>query len=179
MPFFTTVFLMLFLSVASWQDYNNYKIQNKLIISGTFFGIALNIFLPNGIGAPDALIGCGFGLLLLLPFYIFRVMGAGDVKLMAMVGAFIGSTSILFVFCYTLIAGGVLAFIISLHRGKLRKMLNNMANILIHPGFSGQFRFLQAHTLTSVESAGKIPYAIAITLGTTIFLIINQDTIFI
>jgi prepilin peptidase CpaA len=43
--------------------------------------------------------GVAVGLAVLLPFFITGVMGAGDVKLLAAVGAWIGPTNTLYVFC--------------------------------------------------------------------------------
>jgi prepilin signal peptidase PulO-like enzyme (type II secretory pathway) len=51
-------------------------------------GLSLNLLLPGAAGFWQALAGFGIGLAALLPMYLMRMLGAGDVKLMAMVGAF-------------------------------------------------------------------------------------------
>ncbi|MDE2389309.1 MAG: prepilin peptidase, partial [Betaproteobacteria bacterium] len=84
------IILSILLMTACWQDFHDYRIKNNLIITGTIFGVALNTFLFPETGFLDSAAGLGLGLLLLLPLYLLRVMGAGDVKLLAMVGAFVG-----------------------------------------------------------------------------------------
>lgn len=173
--------LLPLLVVACWQDYGNYQIRNTLVLAGALLGISLNTLLFASTGTLDSLTGCGIGLLLLLPFYLLRVMGAGDVKLMAMVGAFVGPTDILGIFLSTLIAGGMLALIVSLHKGMLRRLLENIIGIFIRA-----FRIDKSSSLqdslpvsdTTAGSVGKLPYAIAITLGTVAFLIIEQPMIY-
>ena len=180
MHLLTISVLLLLLLVASWQDYRGYSIQNALVLTGALLGISLNTFLPAGVGILDSLAGCAIGLLLLLPFYMWRMMGAGDVKLMAAVGTFVGSSDILGVFLSTLIAGGVLALIVALHKGMLRRLLNNLTRIFMHMLRIDKSRFLQDSTSVpeaTADSIGKLPYAIAITMGTLTFLILNHHRV--
>jgi len=58
-----------------------------------------------------------------LPFYLKKGMGAGDVKLMAAVGSFLGATLTLLAVAYTLIFGGLFAVILVLVKGNARLML--------------------------------------------------------
>lgn len=69
-----------------------------LVLHGAFSGL-------SGLGE-SALGLCGGFLVFLVP-HLFRVMGAGDVKLMAVVGAGLGSQALLTVFLFTSIAGGL------------------------------------------------------------------------
>lgn len=180
MYFLTIGVLLLLLLVASWQDYRGYSIRNTLVSAGALLGVSMNTFLPAGVGILDSLAGCGIGLLLLLPFYMWRMMGAGDVKLMAAVGAFVGSSDILGVFLSTLIAGGVLALIVSLHKGMLRRLLNNLTRIFMLMLRIDKSRLLQDNSSASEATAcsiGKLPYAIAIAMGTLTFLIINHHRV--
>ena len=55
------------------------------------------------------LAGLALGLLLLLPLYLLGACGAGDVKLMAMTGAFLGPQDALGAILMTFLAGGLLA----------------------------------------------------------------------
>lgn len=180
MHLLTISILLLLMLVASWQDYRDYSIRNTLVSAGALMGVSLNTFLSAGVGIVDSLAGCAIGLLLLLPFYMLRMMGAGDVKLMAAVGAFVGSSDILGVFLSTLIAGGVLALIVALHKGMLRRLLNNLTRIFMHILRIDKPRFLQDSSSVSEATAGsigKLPYAIAIAMGTLTFLIINHHRV--
>ena len=145
-------------------------------MTGAILGIALNTFLPDGLGFYESILGWGVGLLLLLPCYFLRVMGAGDVKLVAMVGAFVGLANIMIVLLYIMVAGGVLALVVALLRGKLPKLIDNLAVI-----FLSALTFNRSGTMkekisvldvgsTSIE---KLPYGVAIACGTMTFLILS------
>src|SRR4051794_15864624 len=81
---------------AIWNDVKSHRIPNRLVFIGAGMGLLLNTVLPEGYGFISALpgalgfwralVGLGLGILILLPLYMMRGMGAGDVKLVAMVG---------------------------------------------------------------------------------------------
>jgi prepilin peptidase CpaA len=57
--------------------------------------------------------------------YAMRALGAGDVKLMAMIGAFVGPGAVAGITLLTLLAGGVLALGVAGFNGRLKVMLFN------------------------------------------------------
>ena len=172
--------LVLLLLMVTQQDIRGYRIPNKLVLTGVVLGVALNGFLPGGwgfnsaipggLGWFGALKGLGVGLAVLLPVYWLRAMGAGDVKLMAMVGAFLGPGDVLKVVLATFVAGGVIAFVMVLWSGKMTSFLQNIKLMLL-----GGMVKMSAGRLPVVDEApisvGKLPYAVAITLGTLGYLI--------
>lgn len=161
--------LLLLLVVAAWQDFQRYQIANQLVFSGAALGILLNSLLPAGLGISESLLGWGVGLLLLLPFYLLCVMAAGDVKLLAMVGAFLGPQAMVNVLLYVFLTGGVLAIAIGWHRGVLRECWYAIWQKLF-PFARRRLRTDSAsHGVT--KDAKKVPYGIAISVGTAIFLI--------
>lgn len=174
--------LVLLLITACWQDYCGYHIRNALVLSGTLLGFLLNFFLTLEVGIADSLIGCVIGLLLLLPSYMSRMMGAGDVKLMAMVGAFVGSNDIVSVFLSTLIVGGLLALIVSWRQGVSRRLMDNFIFKFLSALSVNKFKSLNYNSSVSEEipnSTGKLPYGIAIAVGTITSLAINHSTLMI
>ena len=72
--------------------FRSYRIPNWLTASGTAFALVYSIAAPGSghTGFLWAIEGMLLGFLVLLPFYLLKIMGAGDVKLMAMTGAFLG-----------------------------------------------------------------------------------------
>ena len=172
--------LIALLFIAAWQDCRGYRIRNSLVMLGALLGIFLNSIIPTGLNFYDSLAGLGVGLLLLLPLYLLRMMGAGDVKLMAMVGAFLGPHATMTALLYVLIAGGLLSIAVTCYRGMLKKML-----LGIQLSFNEFFVNLSAPksersiSLTSTygfsnrlnDSSAKIPYGVAIAVGTMIYLI--------
>src|SRR5438132_1158507 len=87
----------------------------------------LNIFLSDelaGIGL--ALAGAALGLAILLPFYALRAMGAGDVKLLAGLGAILGPQVLVSVAIYAALAGGLISAVMLARGGRLLSVLREM-----------------------------------------------------
>ena len=102
--------LVALLLLAAVIDWRTYRIPNWLTVSGMVVGLLYNSIGPSpASGFWLALAGLGVGLVMLLPLYVLRVMGAGDVKLMAMVGAFLAVPGVIYAALYSLIAGGIVA----------------------------------------------------------------------
>lgn len=172
--------MVLLLLAAVREDIRYHRIPNLFVFWGAGLGILLNVFIPEGLGFASHLPGgAGFlssieglaiGLAVMLPMYLFRVMGAGDVKLMAMVGAFLGPVDVLGAILATFLAGGVLSIAYAWKIGVLRRTLQNIWFILYSSAvkLSGG----SAPTLEDApEAAAKFPYAVAIAVGTLGYLV--------
>ena len=102
----TLILLLLLLVVACWFDWRERRIPNGLIVSG-MVAFAVAAMIDGGVAALlNAFAGFLAGLLVLLPFFALRLVGAGDVKLMAVVGGFTGAKALLPIVLYTFIAAG-------------------------------------------------------------------------
>ena len=159
------------LACAVWHDVRSRRIPNGLVFGGALLALLLHAVpapAGGGLGGLDtlgALAGMALGLGLLLPMYVLRALGAGDVKLMAMVGAFVGPQQVLSATLLTLLAGGVLAALVAASQGVLRQTLLNSYCMLLHSvmrGMGGGNARLDAPP----AATGKLPYAIAIAAGT-------------
>lgn len=165
--------LLLLLLAASWQDIFYYRIPNILVFSGIVIGLLLHTVLPQGMGGLGilpSLAGLCLGLAILLPLYILRAMGAGDIKLMAMIGAFVGPSSILMITVYVLLAGGILALSVALLRGRFSKLIDNL-KFMLFLRLAGTSTMSLPTTKTLDQSAGKLPYGAAIVAGTLFYLV--------
>jgi prepilin peptidase CpaA len=118
----------------------------------------------SGIGT--ALLGAATGLLLLLPSYLLRAMGAGDVKLMAAVGAFLGPMAVAGAAILTFVAGGLLSLSVALASGSMRRVARNL-QVMILTIFTGRATGM---ALKDVPTTGRLPYAVAIACGTALQL---------
>ncbi|OGR37453.1 MAG: hypothetical protein A2051_07320 [Desulfovibrionales bacterium GWA2_65_9] len=159
---FATVALSL--AVATVIDLRSQRIPNALTIPTALAALAYHLLIqgPHGLWFSLAGLGLGFGLML-APF-LFRVMGGGDVKLMAAVGAWVGPQVVLVAFLLTSLAGGVYALAVLARRtDALRSVCARLRPALYASCATGEFHFQPAP-----ESAGlpKLCYGLAIAVGT-------------
>lgn len=164
--------LALTVVIALEADVRERRIPNVLILAGLGAGLLLNALGPRGygggvlsshpgaIGALGWLLGVVVGLALFMPLYALRAMGAGDVKLLAVLGGYLGATEVLSLGLVILIAGGVLASARMLWLGKSRQVLTNVAIVLSGVSSGGASKFDPAS-----QSVDRMPYALAFVGG--------------
>lgn len=160
--------LLVLLTVAVFTDIRTRKVPNSVVLCGALAGMVTSL-LPGSIGIFQSLGGVGIGLVLLLPLYALRAMGAGDVKLMACAGAFLGIQATLLATLFAFAAGGVLAILYSAHAGILRQMLSNLLTFIFH-----SIVRLSGRSLPNVGdmpvSGGRMPYSLAIAGGVGVYV---------
>jgi prepilin peptidase CpaA len=161
--------LAILLLVAAWLDIKNHRIPNLLVMAGMVAGIFLHARQDGWHGLAFGAAGIAVGLAVLLPFYVMRILGAGDVKLMAMVGGFLGSWDVLGALLATFLAGGVLALAAALRAKAMIRLIQNLK--LMALGSMVRISEGRAPTVDDLpESVGKLPYAVAIATGTLGYL---------
>lgn len=167
--------LATWLFIAVWSDVRTRRIPNLLVLMGIVSGFAIQVLATpgdglfdggwGGIGTVQASLGLLAGLLLFMPLYVIRAVGAGDVKLLAMTGVWLGPKLVLGAALLTLVAGGVMALVVMFSTRSSRQVLSNVQTMLttavvgVH---AGKFTPLDAPASGSV----RLPYALAITAGT-------------
>jgi prepilin peptidase CpaA len=174
--------LVLLLVAAAVIDVRTMRIPNWLTLSGALMGLGLNAALQWQLlgasaaahGLLGALGGMAAGLALLLPLYLLRVMGAGDVKLMAMVGAFVGLQQIVPAVICVFLAGGVLALGVAAWRRSLRQLTLNVAGIVQWLAFAAFAGFRPDPAAGANRSVGTLPYGLSICAGTLAWLVATQ-----
>lgn len=162
-PRMLTLFALLV--VASISDCRSYRIPNWLTFGGALFALLSGMVMARtpGVGAVQALSGLALGFVLLLPGYALGVMGAGDVKLMAMVGAFLGAGATFQALLLSFIASGVLALAFAIYHRKLLRMLGNLKNAAQGMVMAG---VATTPATDRRQSVGKLPFALCIGAGT-------------
>lgn len=171
-PIITGFLLLLLLLAAAWHDIRSRRIPNALVYTGAITGVLVNTLLPQemgGLGALDSLAGLGAGLLLLLPLYLLRAMGAGDVKLMSMVGAFLGARGVTGAFMCVLLAGGLLALVMVWRQGKLSMSLRKLKMALFFRRSSTAHLSPMPREPEFVAKFDQLPYGVAIAAGTAAY----------
>jgi prepilin peptidase CpaA len=97
------------LAPAVYTDLRSHRIPNNLIVLGLILALVFQLTASATHGLWLGLLGAVIGLACFIPFYAMRAMGAGDVKLMAVVGLFMGPKCVLYAALFSLLAGGVYA----------------------------------------------------------------------
>lgn len=168
--------LLVLLLMAAVSDWRFYRIPNWLTFGGMVFALVYGTFAARtpAAGATHALGGLATGFAIMLPFYVLGIMGAGDVKLMAMVGAFLGPQQTLVAILFTCIAGGVAAIAFAIHRRRLGHMLANVRDAAQGIVVSGIAGIRPSGTVDARQSIGKLPYGICICAGTVAEVFAHQ-----
>lgn len=166
---FAALLLTGLLLTAVITDLRSRRIPNLLVIAGVVAAFtvhaAARIAGTDSLAGPawwSPLAGLGVGLAMLLPLHLMRGCGAGDVKLMAMVGAFVGAQTALAAVLYTLLAGGALSVLFMFGRGVALQTLANMRSLLLDRTARGS----AARLAPLAHTTARLPYGVAISLGT-------------
>ena len=168
--------LLLLLATAAVIDSRSHRIPNWLVLSGALYALIYNTVFPpwhNGT-VLFPLAGLGLGLLLFLPLYLLRAMGAGDVKLLAMCGAFLGPNEIWRVALAVLLTGGLLGVVFILANGSALRVVQNFSNLFRVALFDTLGGSAPSLRISTLASAGRLPYGVAIALGTAAYLVLQQ-----
>ncbi|MGZ5194992.1 MAG: A24 family peptidase [Ramlibacter sp.] len=171
-----TAGLFLALATAAAIDCRSLRIPNWLTGCGILFALALNTlpFSPSRAGFLSALGGLVAGFAILLPAYAAKVMGAGDVKLMAMAGAFLGWPETLLAVLFTLLAGGAFALAFAAAHRSTQRLFTN-AGRAVHLGVLAALAGSRpSAAVDAAVSAGRIPYSLSICAGTLACLAVRH-----
>jgi prepilin peptidase CpaA len=139
--------LTLVVALAVRQDLVEHRISNWLTLAALAAGLLIHSVFGGPDGFVHALAGAGVGLVCLLPLYLGKGMGAGDVKLMGAAGAFLGPLNAFVATLLSLVFGAVLAIVVLVWR-----------MIEVRQATAG------APDLSQVRKE-RFPYAVAIGLG--------------
>ena len=163
------------LIVAAVIDGIQLKVPNwitfPMIISGWVFSAMAYGMAGEGwyIGLAWSLAGTAVGLALLLPAYAIGGMGAGDVKLMAGIGAWVHCWITFYAFCLSAIIGAVIALIMVWRAGKMEKHSGQFSSIL-----NEIMTVKNPEKLATIAAERKstmmlLPYGIPICIGTIVY----------
>jgi prepilin peptidase CpaA len=154
-------------TAACFFDLRTRRIPNALTfgaLAGFAFAAAMNGL--SGLGM--SLAGWAVAVALFLPFFLLRGMGAGDVKLLGAIGAWLGPAGALVAGFFTAVAGGVLALVVVLARGYFAESMRNLWAILMHWRVFG-LRPVPEMTLQSSRGP-RLAYAVPIAAGALVTL---------
>jgi prepilin peptidase CpaA len=156
MPSSPTVLVALAVGVGAgaFVDLRTRRVPNALTFPLAATGVAAAASGISEMSVGSALTGLCLGLLLMLPGYAFGATGAGDVKLLAAAGAWLGPVAIGVAFLYTAIVGGVFAVIVARRRRRLAHTLEGAGKLITtraanvgeieHPAANNRFAYAPA-----------------------------------
>lgn len=155
---------------ACWNDYRFRLIPNWLTVTVAATGLVAQTLWRGVPGLQSAALGIVVGFSVLILFWMVRAMGAGDVKLMAAVGAWVGPQMILFAILTGAIVGGVLALGIMVYQRRWSQTTANVG-VMLTKMSSMKMAFSDYGSAESLSRAsGGMPYAIPLAIGTLITL---------
>jgi len=153
------------LVVAAWIDGKQLRVPNWITFPMVLSGIVYNTYLNGWAGLGDSLLGMTVGLLTLLPLYAVGGMGAGDVKLMAGIGAWLGATVTWWAFVATVVVGAVMAVCMVLYKKAFQKHYTQFLMIFMEWTTIRNPKELSRIAADRKPTMFLLPYGIPICIG--------------
>jgi prepilin peptidase CpaA len=144
------------LFVSCMTDFFYRKISNMLLLVIGVYGLLASLFEMGNLVFIDSLLGLMIGLLILIFPYYKSWIGAGDVKLMGVIGIYLGPALTMLTSIYSMLVGGLIALLYLLHHGLLKESLRSLVN------------FENSHR--------QMPYAAALSIG-AVLAVLTTHTI--
>ncbi|HYM80484.1 MAG TPA: A24 family peptidase [Candidatus Limnocylindria bacterium] len=165
-PLWNAIPVLIIAVLATRSDVKTRKIPNALTFPALLAGLATHLALGGGSGLLAAVLGMAVAGGLLLPGWLLKWMGAGDVKLMAAIGAWLAFPQALVAVLASLVAGGVIALVVAVRHGRLAQALHGAAGI-------GMWSLSGARGAAAglpVTTGVRFPFAVAVLAGSTLAL---------
>lgn len=164
--------LLALLAIAAVTDFRTFRIPNWLTGGGIVFALIYAMFTPiPGAAWFAPATGLLLGFVLTIPMYIMRIMGAGDVKLIAMIGAFLGPADTVYAILFSFIFAGAAAIAFAAARGAIGRLFVNVRSILSGLAWSAIGGIRPTARLEPGASIGKLAFGISIALGTSAYVV--------
>jgi len=149
--------------IGAVTDVRSARIPNRLTYSAVVAALVLRTALLGLPGLKSGAVGMLVAGGLFLCLFVMGAMGGGDMKLMAAMGAWVGSTQVVTLMLAAAIAGGVLALGRILFSNQVGQTLRNTVLLICYRFTSG----LQPHPELNVQSpdSKRVPFGVAIAVG--------------
>lgn len=148
--------------LAAFTDMKSRKVRNILVLPALLTGLLWNTTHGGFSGMQDAFLGAVLPLIL-FPFYIIRMLGAGDIKLLMALGAWLGLNNSLSLTAFSIICGGVMALGIIMIQQNGWRRLKRLHNYLQVCFLSGKLLPYQDSEQMLTDDA--LPFALAVVGG--------------
>lgn len=108
---------------AVWQDVHTYRISNRLMIAGFLTGFGYQIIVRGFEGIREGILGMLPPVIFLFPAFLCRGIGAGDIKLLAVIGSWLSYDTSVSILAASIMLGGIYA-VIHLFTAKRKEKLH-------------------------------------------------------
>ncbi len=149
-------------------DVKTRRIPNVLTIGAAACALGFHTIASGWHGALLSASGLLVGLAIFFPLFVLRGMGAGDVKLLGALGAWMGPWLVVWTAVYGGIAGGILAVVVAFSHRYLWRALRNLYGLLFYWAAVG-VKPMPALTLGDAPGP-RLAYASPLCLGTAVTL---------
>lgn len=164
-------------TIAGATDLWKYRVYNALtfplVVSGLLYH---SVF---GVGIGYSALGMLFGFVVLIMPYLLGLMGAGDVKLLAGIGAWLGLTVTAYVFAATALVAGAVSVVLILYRGQLHESWSIIKMILTRfvmaPAHIGKDDFVGVMASGPDRRLRAIPFAAMVPLGLVVTFLCHRS----
>lgn len=153
---------------CAW-DLRSRRIPNALTFGSAIAALVVHAYSGGPMAAAAGVAGWIVGLLLFLPWFAAGGMGAGDVKLLAAFGAWLGPVGIVWAALAAMLAGGVLALAVVILRGSLRETMTSVWLLAMAARVAG-VRGLQPDRAPARSEGIAYAVPVAVGVGVTLWL---------
>lgn len=151
--------------LAAASDWKYWRIPNQLLAASMAAALMVSMFTTDSLTLRDCLLGGVTGLVILMPFYLMGGMGAGDIKLLGVLGMHMGWLATLHVALISALVGGVWAIALLFARSPYADWMSAMGEEMLY----SRKRIPAPRMLK--DSRATLPYGVVIAIGSTLVLI--------
>jgi prepilin peptidase CpaA len=161
LPFLLTLWM-------AWSDARTHRIPNYLTLGCLLTGLAYQLMAHGWTGLLVGLLGVTLGFTLLIFFYWKGGLGAGDVKALAALGAWLGPLQTLSLFFYMAVAGVLVLVVFLWRRGLLKGKIRYFWEVLVNWVLLRPYLSASRPAAAPAPPEEGIPYALSLALGMAI-----------
>ena len=166
------VLLSFIIGLAVWCDFKDYKVNNYLIVLGMAGGCCYQVVSHGSSGIGEFLIGFTVPIVVLFVLFLLRMLGAGDIKLFAVIGGFYGVTLGIRCIVYSFLIGAILSLLYLLKHQSFLTRFQYFFNYVSRCITCKQVQPYRSEEVIA-ENSGIIHFTLAIAMAYYVLLLIH------
>jgi len=160
--------------IGGYTDLRNRRIPNWLTVPGLVVGVAASAILGGWSGLKTSLLGTGLAFALLLPFWLLRSLGAGDLKFATALGAYFGHIRMVDILLGSIFVAGVMALALIIYERRFLESIRNIGHILVS---LATFRLPGSQVRLENPDALTIPWGVALAITVILYALLSHSGI--